>query len=97
GGVGGRWFRGLSCGKPCTWSGSSGVPRPVERGPGPPPRPPPAAPPPPPPPDCALTLKLPPESLYTARLSGTPYASGLVSSTTRVRSSDPTTRDPVPA
>jgi len=40
-----------------------------------------------------VTLKLSPLLLYIARLSGTPYTTGLVSSTIFVRSSDPTTRE----
>ena len=47
-------------------------------------------------PTLALTVKLSPLPLYTARLSGTPYTIGLASSTIFVRSSDPTTLDPVP-
>src|SRR5204863_1683066 len=70
GGVGtGVRFVPSSAGRPCTTSGSSGVPRPVGR-PAPPPRPPPAAPPPPPPPPprppppaVALTLNVSPASL----------------------------------
>lgn len=79
-----------SAGRPCTTSGSSGVPRPVARlAPGPPPRP--------PPPTVALTVQQSPLLLYIARLSGTPYTIGLVSSTTFVRNSDPTTRVELPA
>src|SRR3954462_11291232 len=91
GGTGSR-LCGSIAGRPCTTSASSGVPRPVARAgvpapprpPPPPPPPPPPAPPRPPPPRVLLTPRLIPSALYIARLSGTPYAIGLVSSASLV-------------
>src|SRR5262245_60533653 len=87
-GRGGAWNFGSSVGMPCVTSPSSAVPRPVGRLLPPPPPP---KPPPPPPPRVALTRYVSPSSLNTARLSMTPYAIGLASSTSLLRSRLPTT------